>query len=93
MSQVTDRIDAIQAELAEIRAAAEAEGAEQQAPDLSPEVVEAATDLAHAVAASIGVEMPLQAAEGSSLPVIELPPEFAQQGGVGVAVFVQRPPQ
>lgn len=92
---VADRLEQIQAQLDSLReeAAAEAEVETGTPPSTDPAVQEAGVALAQAVAESLGIEMPLQVAEGSSLPVIELPAEFAAQGGIGVAVMVARPPQ
>lgn len=77
------------ARLDEIRAAAQGQSSQAEQ---NPAVVQAATELARQVARSKGIDMPLQAAPGASLPVVELPPEFLQAGGVGVAVVVAAPP-
>lgn len=89
MSATIDRLDAIQQELEELRAQHEAQ---PESPSLDPEVRAAGEALARAVGASLGVNQPMQVAEGSELPVIELPREFVENGGVGVAVIVARPP-
>lgn len=89
------RIAGIQAELDSLKA--DHEAAQSQGPGTvvdSPEIRSAAQALAQAVAKAQGIDLPLRIAEGSAgLPVIELPSEFTNQGGIGIAVVAAAPPQ
>lgn len=99
LSTVQDRLDRLQEELGQIREEAqreaEAQAASQSSPfggiEASAEVTAQAEALARQVAQQLGVDLPLQAAPGSSLPIIQLPEEFQKYGGVGVAVVVAPP--
>ncbi len=84
------RLDEIQAQLDEARDQIPENGA---SPSVDPEVQQAGVALARAVANSLGHDLPLAVAEGSSTPVIELPEEFVKYGGIGVAVIVAPPPE
>lgn len=88
-----ERLDSLQAQLDELREEITSQQQEQEAsPSLDPRVQQAGVELARAVSASLGYDdLPLQVAEGSATPVIELPEELLRYGGVGVAVVVAPP--
>lgn len=94
---ITEKIDALQRQVDELRSEAEAQAA--AAPtgidiNSDPEVQQAAVALAKAIAKAQGIDMPMQVAPGQvGLPVMTLPPEFARQGGIGIGVMYAPPQQ
>lgn len=96
-----ERLDALEEQLKEIReeltskAAQEAEVAANAPVDLTkiPEVREAAQEFAAAVARALGQPVPNRLAEGEGLPVVMLPPEIMQYGGIGIGVLVAPKPE
>lgn len=88
------RIAGIQADLDSLKSDLDTQSQGSGTVVDSPEIRSAAQALAQAVAKAQGIDLPLRIAEGSAgLPVIELPSEFTNQGGIGIAVVAAAPPQ
>lgn len=86
-----EQIDTLQEQIDALKA----QQAEEEAGGVEPseEVIAAGAALSKAISEQIGIDMPVKAGEAGGCGLIELPPEFLENGGVGVFAIVVPPPE